>query len=136
MAVILVLFAILLFGALLIFMKWAQVKEQQDIWLEWGIDSYIITLRHSGGMMDSLDSEELGAGTTLTVSDGQISHVTGNYGDVSLQEWEQYTVEGLFKKAFFHLAVQYDTVYGFPLRLGSQLSWSVEVVDFRPMHQS
>ncbi|MEO8613475.1 MAG: hypothetical protein ABI690_36640 [Chloroflexota bacterium] len=106
-------------------------SQYREIWLSHNIKSYSITLRHGLGLIDRFDSEELGSGTTLTVIDGQLVEVDNpDTTQANLDDFASYTIEGLFIKAIGYKYVEYDSIYGFPCRMGTDDTWTIEIVDF------
>ena len=105
-------------------------NDQRHAWRSWGIDNYKITLRYDARSLN-FDGEILGDGTTLTVVDGYIVDVVGLHADIStLEEYDRFTIEGLFDLVSYYSSVHYDTVYGFPTRLGDTRHSVIEVISF------
>ena len=124
---------IALVGGFLFASRKYTIIEKREMWDHHEIKSYTMTLRHSGGDLDTFDSEELGQGINLTVVNGQLTQARDLTGQTfAIDEFHQFTVEGLFKKAQWYPNVYYDPVYGFPQRFGSPWSWAIEVTNFQP----
>jgi hypothetical protein len=120
--------------ALIYFVRQNAVVRYQQIWLSHNVKSYVITLRHGNGFIDKFDSEELGSGTTLMVIDDQVVNVNGQTPSPSeINTFQPYRVEGLFKRASSYRFVDYDSIYGFPTRMGTADTWTIEVTDFQPL---
>lgn len=112
------------------FMRNDELAVNRYAWRNSGIHSYRITLRYDRRSLN-LDGEILGDATTITVVDGVIADVLGPYvADSSIDEYERFTVDGLFEQVIYYQSVQYDSVYGFPTRLGDTNHWVIEVIDF------
>ena len=109
-------------------------NEQRNRWRSWRIENYRITLRYDARSLN-FDGDVLGDMTTLTVVDSEIVDVVGTYSDVSsIEEYERFTIEGLFDLVSYYSTVQYDTVYGYPTRLGDQNHWVIEVISFESLN--
>ncbi len=81
-----------------------------------------------------MDGDILGDSTTLTVINDELVNVVGTHDENStLEEFDRFTIEGLFDLASYYSTVHYDSVYGFPTRLGSGKNWVIEVVSFEPL---
>jgi hypothetical protein len=126
---------LLAIGAFVVFsvVQKMQSNGQRDRWRNWHIDDYKISLRYDARSLN-LDGDVLGEMTTLTVVDGEIVSVTGTHASIStIEEYERFTIEGLFEMTIYYATVQYDSVYGFPTRLGDTNHWVIEVVSFEPL---
>lgn len=122
-------------GALVLyfFMRNDEVAVNRYAWRNSGIRSYRITLRYDRRSLN-FDGEILGDATTITVVDGEIADVVGLYVDDStIEEYERFTVEGLFEQVIYYQSVQYDSMYGFPSRLGDTNHWVIEVINFEAL---
>ena len=127
--------ALLALGVLIVGIVAHQLSggDQRRKWRGWGIESYKITLRYDSRSLN-FDGEILGDSTTLTVIDSEIVNVVGIHADIStIEEYDRFTIEGLFDLASYYSTVHYDSVYGFPTRLGSGKNWVIEVVLFETL---
>jgi len=130
------LLALISIGAFIIYFisRHDEKNLNRSKWNDWQISSYRITVRYDArSMLNAMQFEPdiLGDGATMTVVDGYLVDVDGVFPDnVTIEEFEQFTVEGLFHQASYFSYVHYDIVYGFPTRLGNKDHWIFEVISF------
>lgn len=119
-------------GVLLLslFVRQNESNRHQRIWNAWNITGYRMTLSYNHSSL-ILDGEILGESTTMTVIDGEIYDIVVSQMEHSnIDEFYRFTVEGLFEQVIYYSRVQYDTVYGLPIRLGNKYHWVIEVISF------
>lgn|GEM_PF-5028400 len=123
-------------GAIILFLfaKREEVNEYRHKWDAWDIRLYRITVRYNQWSMyfaTQFETDILGDGTTITVQDGQIVDVYGpKVKQVEIEEYYAFTVDGLFEQMSYGLQAQYDSVYGFPMRLSIRNNVIFEVTSF------
>jgi len=113
--------ALLAFGVLIVGIIAHQLSggDQRRKWRGWDIESYKITLCYDSRSLN-FDGDILGDSTTITVINDKVVNVVGTHAEISnVEEYDRFTIEGLFDLVSYYSAVHYDSVYGFPTRLGS-----------------